>query len=102
MITLLIRYTIDPRKLKDFETYAQIWPSATERHGAKLVGYYAPTKFAGATNIAYALIDFPDLTVYESYREALTRDPEVLKITAEAEASGCILIEERSFLRRVS
>lgn len=102
MITLLIRYTIDPRKVKEFETYAQTWPEATKRYGARLVGYYAPTKFAGPTNIAYALIDFPDLTVYESYREALTRDPEVLRSVAAVESSGCILVEERSFLRQVS
>ena len=102
MITLLIRYTIDPRKVQEFETYAQTWPEATKRYGARLVGYYAPTKFAGPTNIAYALIDFPDLTVYESYREALTRDSEVLQRAGAVESSGCILVEERSFLRQVS
>lgn len=102
MITLFIRYTIDPKKLNDFEAYAQTWPAATKRHGGELVGYFSPTKFAGATNIAYALISFPSLAVYGAYRDALTRDPEVLQQVAAMEGSGCILVEERSIIKRVA
>lgn len=102
MITLLIRYTIHPLKLREFEAYAQTWPMATQRHGGQLVGYYAPTKFAGATNIAYALINFATLAAYETYRDALTRDPDVLSASAAIEESGCIQVEERSILRQVS
>lgn len=102
MITLLIRYTIDPRKLNEFEAYAKTWTVMVPRHGGTLIGYYVPTKIAGPTNIAYALIQFPSLAVYEKYREGLMHDSEVAKNIDSVESSGALLIEERSFLRQVS
>ncbi len=71
MLTLCIRYTLDPTKLADFEAYARAVTGPIERCGGKVVGYYAPTKFAGPTNSALSLIDFPSLAAYERYREAL-------------------------------
>src|SRR5215469_14979464 len=65
MITLLIRYTLDMHKLKDFEAYARRWPEPIRRCGGDLRGYFLPTKLAGPTNFALALIDFPDLASYE-------------------------------------
>ncbi len=59
MITLCIRYTIDIQKHGDFEQYARNWPEPIRRCGGDLVGYFLPTKLAGATNIALALINFP-------------------------------------------
>jgi len=102
MLTLSIRYTIDPTKLADFEAYARSAPGPIERCGGKLAGYYAPTKFAGATNAALALIDFPSLAAYERYREALAADPEHAEVARRAAESGCILIEDRAFIQRVS
>ena len=102
MLTLAIRYTIDAAKLADFEAYAKSSPGPIERCGGKLAGYYAPTKFAGATNAALALIDFPSLAAYERYREALATDPEHTEVARRAAQSGCILVEERSFIQRVS
>jgi hypothetical protein len=67
-----------------------------------LVGYYLPTKIAGATNIGYALINFSSLAAYVSYREALMKDEQALANLADADQSGCILIEERTILRQVS
>jgi NIPSNAP len=101
-ITLCIRYTIDANKLPDFEEYARHWPEVIRRSGGELVGYYAPTKLAGPTNFALALIDFRDLAAYERYREALMKDAEAVANVAAAEATKCILVEDRSFLRRVS
>lgn len=101
MVTLCIRYTIDQYKLKDFESYACCWPEPIKRCGGQLVGYFAPTKLAGATNIALALINFPDLAAYEKYREALMKDSDAIANVAAADASKCILIEDRSFLQRV-
>jgi hypothetical protein len=46
MITLAIRYTIDPNKLAAFETYVRALPEQIERCGGKVVGYYLPTKLA--------------------------------------------------------
>jgi hypothetical protein len=101
MITMCIRYTIDANRLHDFERYARNWPEIIERCGGALLGYFLPTKLAGPTNIGLALIDFPDLAAYEKYREALMRDPAALANFSQAEASGCLLIEDRSFLRRI-
>jgi hypothetical protein len=101
MITLSIRYTLDPTKLAEFEAYARAWPEAIERCGGKLRGYYLPTKIAGATNIALALIDFPTLAAYEQYREKLMTDRDAVENVRRADAAGCILNEDRSFLRRV-
>ena len=101
MLTLCIRYTIDANKLADFEAYAQALPGSIERCGGKLVGYYMPTKIAGPTNIALGFIDFPDLAGYERYRGKLISDGEAAESLRRAEAAGCILNEDRSFMRRL-
>jgi uncharacterized protein (DUF1330 family) len=101
MITLCIRYTLDISKLADFEDYARRFPEPIERCGGKLVGYYLPTKIAGPTNFALALIDFPSLAAYELYRDNLLADADALENVRRMEKSGCVLIEDRSFLRRV-
>ena len=98
MITLYIRYTLDPNKLRDFETYAKALSTPIERCGGVPAGYYLPTKFAGPVNAAVGLIDFPSLAAYEKYREKLAADPEATEITRRLEASGALLNEERSFL----
>ena len=101
MITLCIRYTLDARKRDDFERYARGLTKVIPRCGGDLVGYWLPTKFAGPTNVALALIDFPSLAAYEQYRERLAKDPDNLKAIQRAEESGCILVEDRAFLERV-
>jgi NIPSNAP len=102
MITLCIRYTLDASKLADFEAYARGVIGPIERCGGKVVGYYAPTKFAGATNSALSLIDFPSLAAYERYREALAVDPEHVEVARRAAQAGVILVEDRSFVQRVA
>ena len=101
MIVLCIRYVIDPHKYRDFEEYARHWPEPVRRCGGELIGYYLPTKLAGPTNVALALIGFPDLAAYERYRQALMADGDATANIARAEKSGCILVEERSFLQCV-
>ena len=102
MITLCIRYVIDHAKHADFEQYARTWPEIIRRCGGELVGYYLPTKLAGPTNAALALINFSDLAAYEKYRHALTRDAGASENVARADAARCILSEDRSFLQQVS
>ena len=46
------------------------------RCGGTLRGYFLPTRFAGPTNVALALIDFADLGAYEAYRAKLAADAE--------------------------
>jgi NIPSNAP len=101
MITLSIRYTFDINKLADFEAYVRALPAHIERCGGKCVGYYLPTKLAGPTNTALGVIDFPNLTAYEQYREKLASDPGATETLRRAEAAGCILSEDRAFIRRV-
>ena len=102
MITVCIRYTLDIHKLADFERYARDWPEPIRRCGGELVGYFLPTKIAGPTNFALALIDFPDLASYEKYRELLMNDAGAKANVEFADNSGCILLEDRSVLRRAS
>lgn len=101
MITVCIRYTIDIQKTSDFEQYARNWPEPILRCGGELVGYFLPTKIAGPTNFALALINFPTLAAYEQYRDALMHDPGAKANVEFANKSGCILVEDRSVLRRV-
>jgi hypothetical protein len=102
MITLCIRYTLDANKLSDFDAYAQALLPHVERCGGKVAGYYLPTKFAGPTNTALGLIDFPNLAAYEQYRDRLGSDQGAIDTARRADMSGCILNEDRSFIRRVA
>lgn len=98
MITCCIRYTLDPHAIESFEEYARRWPPIIERCGGKLLGYFLPKE--GANNFALALIDFENLTAYEEYRQKLAKDADAKENLAHAKKSRCILVEERSFLRR--
>lgn len=99
MITCCIQYTLDPHRIDDFERYAATWPPIIKRCGGRLVGYYLPKE--GANNFALALIDFESLADYEAYRARLADDPDAAANVRSATESGCILVESRSFLRRV-
>ena len=101
MITLCIRYTLDATKLAQFESYARSVPGHARRCGAEAAVYYLPTKFAGPTNAALALIDFPSLAAYEQYRERLAKDDDNIDSVRRAVESGCILVEDRAVLERV-
>lgn len=98
MVTLCIRYRIDPTKRAAFEDYARALPPIVTRCGGRFVDYYLPTPLAGSIDTAIGLIDFPDLAAYEAYRRNLGRDA----AAAEAAhlAAGAILNEERSFMHR--
>lgn len=102
MLTLCIRYTLDANKLGDFETYARALPAHAVRCGAIAAAYYLPTKFAGPTNAALALIDFASLAAYEQYRERLARDPAALEVLRQVERAGAVLVEDRSILQRAA
>jgi NIPSNAP len=101
MITLSIRYTIEARKRPDFERYARSLTGIVPRCGGELVGYWLPTKFAGPTNEALALISFRSLAAYEQYRERLVKDADNVEAIRHAEESGCILVEDRTILESV-
>jgi len=102
MITLCIRYTVDQNQTGNFEEYVRSLPEPIRRCGGDLVGYFLPTKLAGPTNTALALINFAGLDAYEKYREAFGADAAARASVAAVEKTGCILCEDRSFVQRVA
>jgi hypothetical protein len=101
MITLSIRYTLDPNKLEDFKTYAEAEQEPIRRSGGNILGYFLPTDFAGATNEALGLIELPSLAAYEQYRKALAEDPEHKRNAARLEQSGVIVAVNRTIMQRL-
>ena len=98
-ITVFIRYQIDPYKRDNFEAYARRWLDIIPKCGGNIVGYWVPHE--GTDNIAYGLISFESLAVYESYRARLRADSEGAANFATAQQERFIVGEERSFLRQV-
>ena len=72
MITVFIRYQLDPFKRAQFEEYSKRWLSIIPRCGGDLQGYWMPHE--GTNNIAFALISFESLAAYEAYRARLRSD----------------------------
>ena len=101
MLTLSIRYTLDPNKLADFKTYAQSEQEPIRRSGGQVIGYFLPTEFSGPTNEALGLIEFPSLAEYEEYRSKLASDPDHKKYAKRLEESGVIVSMNRSIIQRV-
>ena len=99
-VTVFIRYQLDPFKREMFEQYAKRWNTIIPKCGGDLIGYWMPHE--GTNNIAHALISFEDLAAYENYRSRLRTDPEGVANFGYAEENKMILVEERSFLRKVT
>jgi NIPSNAP len=99
MITVFIRYQLDPFKRAMLEEYAKRWLAIIPRCGGDLHGYWMPHE--GTNNIAFALISFENLAAYENYRARLRTDQEGIANFAFAEENKFILAEERTFLRKV-
>jgi len=98
-ITVFIRYQLDPFKRAMFEEYARRWLTIIPRCGGDLIGYWMPHE--GTNNIGSALISFESLAAYESYRARLRTDREAMDNFNYAEENKFILVEERTFLRKV-
>jgi hypothetical protein len=98
-ITVFIRYQLDPFKRAMFEAYARRWLTIIPKCGGECVGYWMPHE--GTNNIAFALLSFPSLAEYESYRARLRADDEGMANFNFAEEQKFILVEERTFLRKV-
>lgn len=101
MLVNCIRYTIDPAKRDAFAAYAKGWTDIiTTDPDANLIGYFLPTRIAGRTDTAYALIGFASLEAYAAYRERVAADLRGANLFAAADREGFILNEERSFLTK--
>jgi NIPSNAP protein len=101
LITLFLRYTIDPNKLSDIVKYATDEQVPIRESGGKILGYFMPTDFAGATNEAFGLIDFPSLAEYETYRAKLAAHPLHQDYVEVLESTGALLSIHRSIVQRV-
>jgi hypothetical protein len=97
MITVHLKYEIDPDKLEDFEEYGRRWVRLVDRFGGTHHGYFLPSE--GDSDIAYALFSFPSLAAYEQYRTDSASDPECQEAFELARATRCIKRYERRFLR---
>jgi hypothetical protein len=98
-ITVFIRYQIDPFKMDQFEHYAKRWLEIIPKCGGRPVGYWLPHE--GTNNVAFALISFDSLASYETYRAKIRADPDGAANFNFAQDNKFILVEERTFLRRV-
>lgn len=97
MITVHLKYEIDPDKLEDFEEYGRRWVRLVDRFGGTHHGYFLPSE--GDSDIAYALFSFPSLAAYEQYRTDSMSDPECREAFELARETRCIRRYERRFLR---
>jgi NIPSNAP len=101
LITLFLRYTIAPNKLSDIAKYITDEQIPIRESGGEILGYFMPTDFAGATNEAIGLIDFPSLAEYEVYRAKLAAHPLHKKYVEVLESTGSLLSIHRSIVQRV-
>lgn len=97
MITCVLKYTIVPSLIAEFESYAKLWVPLVNRFGGDHHGYFLPAE--GASDTALALFSFPSLAAYESYRERSINDAECSEAYRFGEETGCIRSYERSFFR---
>jgi hypothetical protein len=99
MVTVYLRYVVDPYKLKEFEHYGKLWIPLVNKFGGTHHGYFMPGE--GANNIALALFTFDSLTAYETYRKRSFEDADCRAAFKYAEQTRCIISYERSFFRPV-
>jgi hypothetical protein len=99
MITIHLRYEIDPDKLAEFNHYGREWIRLVNKLGGTHHGYFMPSE--GDSDEAFALFTFPSLAEYEQYRIAAASDPECAEVYAFAQETKCIRRYERRFLTPV-
>ena len=99
MITCYLKYTIDPFKRDDFETYAKMWIPLVNRFGGIHHGYFLPHE--GANDIGCALFSFESLAAHEAYRAKIFDALECQEAFEHARRTRCIKWFERSFMRPV-
>jgi hypothetical protein len=97
MITCVVDYIIDPRKIEAFERFGQAWMTLVERHGGTHHGYYLPSE--GSSDRALALFSFPSFAAYEEYRKLFGVDPDFIAADRIRDESGCVVRYDRSFMR---
>jgi hypothetical protein len=99
MITCHLTYWIDPAQIEAFERFAKRWITLVNEHGGTHHGYFLPSE--GASDIAYAVFDFPSFAAYEEFRGLFGVHPDFIAADQIREESGCVRRYERTFLRPV-
>jgi antibiotic biosynthesis monooxygenase (ABM) superfamily enzyme len=99
VITIHLRYIIDPYKIQQFEHYAQRWITLVNRFGGVHHGYFMPSE--GTSNVAYALFSFESMEAYEQYRTLAAADADCQEVMAYEAEHRSIASYERTFLRPV-
>lgn len=99
MITCYLNYTIDAKKINEFEHYAKLWIALVNKFGGTHHGYFLPAE--GKNNQALALFSFDSLASYEKYRNDSFKDQDCIAAFKYAEDTDCILSYERNFFRPV-
>lgn len=100
MITCVVDYIIDPRKIAAFEEFGRRWMVLVEKHGGTHHGYFLPAE--GASDRALALFSFPSLAAYEDYRSLFGHDPDFVAADQIRDESGCVIRYDRTFMRPLS
>ena len=98
MVTCLLRYELKAGQEAAFEVYGRKWITLVNRFGGQHLGYFMPSE--GASDVAYALFNFPSLAAYETYRQQSAQD--VLCQTLFKELPSLIHRYDRTFLRPVT
>lgn len=99
MISVHLRYEVDPARLDDFRDYAERWIALVERFGGHHHGYFLPSE--GDSDEAFAIFSFDSLASYERYRLESANDPDCIDAYRFGQATGCIRRYERRFLEPV-
>lgn len=99
MISIHLRYEIDPDRIDDFRDYANRWIALVERFGGQHHGYFLPSE--GDSDEAFAMFSFASLADYEHYRRESTVDPDCIEAYRLAQSTRCIRRYERRFLTPV-
>jgi hypothetical protein len=97
MITCVVDYVIDPKKIDAFEQFAKRWIDLVNRYGGNHHGYFLPSE--GASDRALALFSFPSLADYETYRRHFGVNAEFIEADRIRDESGCVLRYDRMFMR---
>jgi NIPSNAP len=97
MITCVVDYVIDPKKIDAFERFAKRWIDLVNRYGGRHHGYFLPSE--GASDRALALFSFPSLADYETYRRNFGVNKEFIEADSIRDESGCVLRYDRMFMR---
>ena len=96
MITIHLRYEVDPHKLDEFREYGVRWIRLVEKLGGTHHGYFLPSE--GDSDEAFALFSFESLAAYEQYRIASATDAECQEANRFGKETGCFRRYERRFL----